>query len=353
MKKNIKLKVLLWLCSSLCSLLVAGLGWILINQYQKHINMPIHPLVGNKPSSVEALREHAFPFSFLVIGDLHSSETGEDLIEIASQKGSPSFMVILGDFVRYPDVWHHRFFVTEMTQNLNLSFPVFLVSGNHDMDYPSSKIKQSEDRVTPEVYESFYGPLNFDFTFNNCLFIICGFKRKNQYSYVEYLHDTLVKKGEGKKYIFVFIHKPLKGLMKRMDTLSPDEKELYSLLETYKVTTCFFGHHHGYLRIQRKNVNYVISAGGGGTPRRDDDFRKQNFYHMLRVNVDGEKVTEEIVPVMKTTSIENLYEEWFFTRVLQIISKRVIVLYLLSVLFLLWGIYSSYKFSTYLLKKES
>jgi hypothetical protein len=238
-----------------------------------------------------------------------------------------------------------------MIQNLNLFFPVFLVSGNHDMDYPPSKIKQSEDRVTPEVYELFYGPLNFDFTFNNCLFIICGFKRKNQYSYVEYLRDTLLKKGEGKKYIFVFIHIPPKGLMKRIDTLSPQESELYSLLDTHKVTTCFLGHHHGYLRIQRKNVNYVISAGGGGTLGRKD-FYRENFHHMLRVNVDREKVTEEIVPIVKTKSIESLYEEWFFTRVLEIINKRVIVLYLLSVLFLLWGIYSSYKFSTYLLKKS-
>jgi len=59
------------------------------------------------------------------------------------------------------------------------------------------------------------------------------------------------------------------------------------------------------------------------------------------------------VPFMKTTSIESLYEEWFFTRVLQIISKRVIVLYLLSVLFLLWGVYSCYKFSMYSSKKRA
>jgi hypothetical protein len=349
MKVNIKFK--LWLFSSLFSLLVAGLGWVLINHYQKYINMSLHPRVGIKPSTVAALREHGLSFSFLVIGDLHSSEIGENLIEIASQKGSPSFMVILGDFVRHPDVWHHRFFLMEMTQHINPSFPVFLVSGNHDMDNPPLKIEQSEDRVTPEIYESFYGPLNFDFTFNNCLFIICGFDRKDQYSYLGYLRDTLIKKGEGKKYIFVFIHVPPKGLFKNIDTLSPQESELYSLLETYKVTTCFFGHRHGYLRIQRNGVNYIISAGGGGT-LRGEDFSKEKFHHILRVNVEREKVTEEIMPIMKITSVESLYEEWFFTRLLQIIKKIKVFLYVLSILFSVWGLYSCFKFSTYFLKKD-
>jgi len=91
---------------------------------------------------------------------------------MAFEKGNPSFIVILGDFVRKPDVWNHRFFLTEMTTEINLPFPVFLVSGNHDFDDTGEVVKRTERRVTSEVYESLYGVKDFDFVFNKCLFII-------------------------------------------------------------------------------------------------------------------------------------------------------------------------------------
>ncbi len=149
-------RIFLWLAYTILFLILASLSGMVIKYYWDYQNIPSNHSIGNSVSNLKTLREKGFPFSFLVIGDTRGSEKAETLIEMALEKGTTSFMVILGDFVRKPDIWNHRFFLTEMTTEINLTFPVFLVSGNHDIDDTGKKIKQIDRRVTSEVYESFY-----------------------------------------------------------------------------------------------------------------------------------------------------------------------------------------------------
>ena len=130
----IRKRLLLWLFPSIFFISITILWWVVIEFHRDYQSIPPHHLIGNRPSTVAALKEEGFPFSFLVIGDTSGSETAETLMEMALKKGKPSFMVILGDFVKKPDIWNHRFFLTEMTVEINPSFPVFLVSGKHDID---------------------------------------------------------------------------------------------------------------------------------------------------------------------------------------------------------------------------
>lgn len=343
----------LWLASAILFLILTVLSGIVIKYYWNYQSIPSKHLIGNSISNLKNSKENGFPFSFLVIGDTRGSEKAERLIEMALEKGTTSFMVILGDFVRKPDVWNHRFFLTEMTTEINLTFPVFLVSGNHDIDDAGKKIKQIDRRVKSEVYESFYGPKNFDFVFNNCLFIICDNASPRNRS--SYLRETLSKKGEGKQHIFVFMHCPPSGLAKHISGDIPNE-EFFSLVENYKVKTCFFGDYHGYWRGQKKGVNLIVSVGGGGHLKAS---RGDPLHHILKVTVWQEKISEEIITIQGQNVWEDRFEEWVFTHLFPPLGGCGWLLYGIFIFFLVLDVYcfvraiSSFNVSSPLLKAST
>jgi hypothetical protein len=336
---KIKKRALLWLISTILSLSLASLfGWV-IKLHQDYQNIPSEHLIGNRVFNVRALKEKGFPFSFLVIGDTQNSNRATTLIERALKEGHSSFMIILGDFVSRPDLWHHRFFLTEMIAEIKPSFPVFLVPGNHDIDYKSLKIKGDGRRVTPEIYESLYGGRNFDFVFNNCLFIICGIDPENPANYINYLRDTLSGKGKGKRYIFVFMHHPPRGVGMAASFSLPSEEDFFSLLETYQVTSCFFGDYHGYWRGQRKGTNLIVSGGGGAIKSWQPEWGR--FHHILKITVDENTISEGVMILPgDVSSFIGTLKKWTFIHLFPIINHRGWILYVFVLLFLCVGIYS-------------
>jgi hypothetical protein len=328
-----------WLVLATVSVALTGFFGFAIKTYRSYQSVPPDPLIGNKASFVKDLKEKGLPFSFLAIGDTQSSERAKKLIQLGLKNGDPSFMVILGDFVMEPDRWDHRFFLMQMIKEIKPTFPVFLVSGNHDIDYTSMKIKNPERRVTPEIYESLYGARDFNFIYNNCLFIICGIDAKNPTHYLNYLQDTLSRKGAGKKYIFVFTHFPPKGLADYIEGPLSNEEGFFSLLEKYKVTTCFFGDFHGYWRGQRKGVNLIVSGGGGRLKPSQPRWGK--FHHLLSITVDENIISEHVIVLPgEARSIGGIVEKETFIHLFPMIQERGWVLYVLFIFFLFWGIYS-------------
>jgi len=332
----------LWLASAILFLIPTILSVKVIKYYWDYRSIPSKHLIGNRISNLKTLEEKGFPFSFLIIGDTKGSETAESLIEMALEKWTASFMIILGDFVRKPDIWKHRFFMTEMTREISLPFPVFLVTGNHDIDDTREVTKQTERRVTSEVFESLYGPKDFDFVVNNCLFIICDNNYpRNRSSYLCYLRKTLSKRREGKKHVFVFMHCPPSGLAKHLSGEIPDE-EFFTLLESYRVTACFFGHYHGYWRGQKKGVNYIVSGGGGAHLRDPGGVR---LHHILKITVWQEKISEEIITTQGQNVWEDRFEEWAFTNLFPVLYGKGWILYGIFIFFLALVIYSVASFA--------
>jgi predicted phosphodiesterase len=326
-----KRRRLFWFALSLVSAVMTILWWMVVQFFQDYRNVPSHHLIGNRPSTVAGLKGQGLPFSFLVIGDTRGTETAEDAIKMATKIGGSSFLVILGDFVTRPDLWCHRFFLTEMTVEINPPFPVFLVAGNHDIDHLSSEIKERERRVTPEIYESLYGARNFDFVFNHCLFVLCDVDWREPPGYLNYLRDILTRKAKGKKHIFVFIHYPPKGLADHIKARLPNEKEFFSIVDEHKEITLLFGHHHGYWRGRTRGINVVVTGGGGGPLRR---YPSGRFHHILRVTVDHDKVGEEIIALQGRLGLEDLFEEWIFVNLFSILQKAPWILYLVFVVLL-------------------
>jgi predicted MPP superfamily phosphohydrolase len=150
----------LWIAFSILFLSLAGFSLWAIKLHRWDQSILSEYLIGNRASHVKVLEKEGFPFSFLLIGDIHNSLIGKALIQKALRDRKSFFMVILGDFVSKPDIWQHRYFLAEMAEGIKQNFPVFLVPGNHDIDYASSK-RGIEGRVTPEVYDSLYGEGTF------------------------------------------------------------------------------------------------------------------------------------------------------------------------------------------------
>lgn len=328
-----KRKWIVWAILSLFSLSFTYLWGVVIGFLRDYQSLPPHHLIGNRPSAAAALKENGIPFSFLVIGDASVRETTETLMDKALKKDKPSFMVLTGDFVKKPDIWSHRFFLTEMASERKFAFPVFLVAGNHDIDHKNS-IRPINRSVTPGIYESLYGPRNFHFVFNQCLFIICGPDLQNPDEYLDYLRKTLSEKGKDKRYRFVFIHYPPRGLAEHIEGSLPipREEEFFALLEKHRITTCFFGDYHGYWRGQRKGINLIVSGGGGRLKPSQPEWGK--FHHILKVTVGEGKISEDIITIQGKWGVEDRFEEWVFTNIFPVLGTSVKVYYLILGFFL-------------------
>jgi hypothetical protein len=344
-------KALLWLVSSIVFLLFAGLTLLMVKSYRFDQHIPSEHLIGNKASNVESLKEKGLPFSFLVIGDTHLSSRANALIEKALKTGPSSFMIMLGDFVTKPDIGYHRYFLAEMASEVKLAFPVFLVRGNHDFDYASSKTGEEGRRVTPEVYESLYGPKNFNFTFNGCLFIICGIDPNDPGGYLSYLRDVLSKEGKRKRYIFLFEHHPPRVVGEAGSFSLPNEEEFFSLLETYKVTTCFFGDYHAYWRGERRGTNLIVSGGGGGR-LKNWQLEWGKFHHIMRITVGEDMTSEEMIILKGVVFPWSELRRNVYLCLFPVLKDRYWVLYSGAVVFFSLGIFSVICFVLSLRKKR-
>jgi Icc-related predicted phosphoesterase len=342
----------IWLVSAVVFLSLSAFSGFAIQFHRDYQNIPSDHLIGNKASNAKALKEKGLPFSFLVMSDTHNSNTGEDLLKAAIMKEDISFVIHIGDFVNGPNLWEHRFFLMNMSVEIKPSFPIFLAPGNHDIDYIPSNRRQNGQRVTPEIFESLYGARNFSFFFNDCLFILCEIDPRNTTGYLHYLHETLSQKGMGRRYIFIFIHYPPERLVKHKGGGPlPDEEEFFRLVESYKVTACFFGHYHGYRRMYTKGMQMVVLGGGGGRLKSwQSDWGK--FHHLLRINVNKNLITEDMIAYPgEAWNFRRTFKKWTFVHLFPITEDQVWILYVGLIFFLFWGIYSVKIFFCYKEKK--
>jgi hypothetical protein len=72
----------------------------------------------------------------------------------------------------------------------------------------------------------------------------------------------------------------------------------------------------------------------------------------LRVSVDNDKISEDLITIRETFSFEDSFEEWIFTHLFPILKDRVWLLYVSFILFLSLGIYSLIFFIIKLKKGE-
>jgi 3',5'-cyclic AMP phosphodiesterase CpdA len=236
-------------------------------------------------------------FTFIVIGDNRSGdEVYKKLVSLIAER-KPDFVVNTGDMINKPGNTQEWAGFWEMSKPVTA--PYFLAVGNHDayVKVPQSEkiYKQQVDLPGNELY--------YSFTAGNSLFIvldsyIAGEERKITGEQLAWLEGVLA--NSNRKHVFVFLHHPLytdpsKGhhANDSLDKYPENRDRLVALLKRSKVDAVFAGHEHYYQRRTVDGILHVIS-GGGGAPMYDRE-EDGGFCHFIRVMVDGDRVSGEVV----------------------------------------------------------
>jgi hypothetical protein len=272
---------------------------ILYGRSWSHTAVPA--LLGNRPEVISGLVDGQTtpqPFSFFVVGDTRSSTVFEELYENTILHMVPDFGVILGDFVAYPDLNRHRFFIGEFSA-WKMTFPVFLIAGNHDVvTSHETGFNRLKDPVYKEDFEKLYGPTNFSFIYRGCLFI--GLNDAYRIDYLDYLKDTLAKRPSDVLMTFVFMHIPPPSLIEKLvqGRQMEGETEFMDLMKAYDVDYVFAGDFHSYFRADKGHTNYIITGGGGSNLNRS---AAGSFHHALLMTVDPSKdQVYEVISAIKS-----------------------------------------------------
>ncbi len=293
-KKKAKIKsrvVLLIMVLSLASFAYAGASMI-YGESKEDIQLPA--FLGNKTENVDLLTAKDTgekPFSFFVVGDTRLGDFFSAIYKHDIRGDAPDFGVILGDFVKGPTAEYHRRFMTDFS-SWGVRVPVFLVAGNRDIvttDDPGELFYS----FTPQSFEAIYGPDNFHFTHDGCLFVVLD--DVNTETYLPYLADVLGHRKGDTRMTFVFTHASATFVSPAITGRDMQgEKRFLSLIEKYNVDYVFSGDYHSYVRTRIKDTTFIVS--GGGMDKIGEKNHATDPYHAMVIRVDPttKVVNEEI-----------------------------------------------------------
>jgi len=242
-------------------------------------------------------------FSFVVVGDTRGHGTFERILE-ASGSEPLSFMLLLGDCVSYGTSEWHSYFRSEWAEYGELSFPVFYVVGNHDV---------YSEMFSIEEFEKNYGPTNFSFEYQGCLFIVLRVisEAGPADQACKFLESQLSGRRNNYRKVFVFMHIPPLALPGLPGKHMVNSTAMVSLLDKYQVDYVIAGHYHGYSRTKRKNTVYLTSGGGGAHLKKN---KFGAFHHAIMLTVGQDSVSEQILYVDRNESVEDSLECFALTR---------------------------------------
>jgi len=271
-------------------------------------------------------------FSFAVAGDTKGTGTFERLVGFL--KDEPiSFLVLLGDCVRNGRPEYHQYFRAELAKELRIS-PTFYVVGNHDV---------SEDEFPISRFEEMYGPTNFSFEYQGCLFIVLRILPIPYYSTEEslaFLESTLSARRREYNKVFVFMHVPPPISADFAARLFENTDTFLSLCDRFKVDYVIAGDYHGYARVQRKDTVYLITGGGGARL----DKVPGNFHHAILITVGPQGVSERILSTEKDEDLQDMMECWALADVYSWMRKNVWATILLNIGIVCCGIFLVLRF---------
>jgi len=242
--------------------------------------------LGNFSSSIQQIQSNIDPnhFTFLVVGDPKGgTATFESLVE-SVYGDKAAFLVVIGDFVSQPTVMNHKLFAFEMCEH-SKNMQVFVIPGNHDV---------SPESFTIEYFRTIYGVDQFSFTIGHNLFLFLNdlpqYNTENQY--LTFLENKLSEFSDKHYKTFIFMHIPPSNVIPGIlcNSLQNNE-EFLKLVRRYNVDYVFAGDHHGYAKKKVGPTTFIVSGGGGARLRG----RSGRFFHVTRIAVDNENVTETVI----------------------------------------------------------
>ncbi|MFH1718324.1 MAG: metallophosphoesterase [Planctomycetota bacterium] len=258
-------------------------------------------------------------FSFAVVGDTRATRTFERLSD--KLRNEPlSFMVILGDFVETFTRGNHDYFKFECTHKYNLPFPVFLVAGNHDV---VCKEKDYDfDGVSLTDFEKMYGPRNFSFEYNGCLFVgLCvlppPFATGES---IEFLESALAGRREKNQRVFVFTHMPVIRSTGPVPNSFENMEAFTDVVDRYNVDYVISAHYHGYDRTRHNDTVYLVTGGGGAPLDEEETFGGLN--HAVVLTVDRDSVSERTVFARHSAGVTSAVKHFAIAKLAPFLRKH-------------------------------
>jgi hypothetical protein len=268
------------------------------------------------------------PFTFVIVGDTRSKGTFEGLAEDIG-KVHAAFVVNLGDWVDDGTPAKHAYFRQESSE-YHITSPFFFVPGNHDVDPRNYSLDQ---------FEADYGPRNFSFVYNDCIFIFISHldTRFSNQSSLDYLRSMNSEKLGGYQKRFVFMHIP-PGISPDVKARrTDDEEEFVRLFEEMRVDYVLAADFHGYNRTQLRGVDYIVTGGGGA---RLHESQGQQFHHAVALTVGPDFVSEQIIPASARFDMDDWLEMKAVVQIGPFILAHLPVVFLINALLVIavrWG----------------
>jgi predicted phosphodiesterase len=242
--------------------------------------------------SVERVKSIEPPVQFAVLGD---SRDGERVYTRLIQKileRKPHFIIHLGDMISKPGEkeWEGFFRISEA-----IAIPFFPVIGNHEVagNIDGEEIYRKQFML-PE------GKTYYAFQAGGALFVILD-SEKGKGKIIDeqcaWLKDILSLSDTSLK--MVFIHRPLfvpadsLKLGTAMDKDPSARDDLHRLFTKTRVKAVFQGDDHRYDRMEKDQILYIISGGGGAPIYAFKD--RGGFFHYVWISIQKGKLEGEVV----------------------------------------------------------
>ncbi len=318
-----KIKNSFYLSLSVSILLLTIFGFeIYTLSIQAEAESPLPKFFGNFADTRSKLQNEPLKnaFSFAIVGDTKSTGTFERIAE-ELRHTKLDFAVLLGDCSYNSTEEEHRYLRAEISDEFDLSYPVFYVAGNHDI---------SLDRFTLDKFEQAYGPTIFSFEYQNSLFIFLRFLPppfSNDES-LEFLRTFYREDITKYRYRFVFMHIPPIESSKFKHRAIKESSDFIRVFDDLKIDYVFSGDFHGYARVKRSKTNYIITGGGGAHLANEKSLQ---FHHAIVMHISSDSVEEQIIPVMASHDFEDVLERFSIAKAYPWMTKNLTLTIILNV----------------------
>lgn len=327
---------------ALISILVLLVSLYFYSIIRSYLGVKKIELLGNTPSVVEHLKtsEGKLPFSFAFISDTENTDISKFLIKTLLDE-KVNFLVFVGDFANDSIVPEHKLFMQVMAE-IRPAVPVFLAVGNHDIEPEIGQVRNNG--FLRKDFESLYGPINFSFVYNKCLFIfIANIDQEDKIS-CDYLEKILSERNKDIKHTFVFCHTPLRVVLNK---IMPGRKwtgRLDEIVRKYRVDYVISGDYHRHLELTGNNgIQYIVSGSGGSHYHGETSLGK--FYSGTKVTVRDDSIeTEIIVRTNKITLTDNSIRHCFYNEVMPYLESKILLVNVVLLVVIINTLLSVYYF---------
>lgn len=275
-------------------------------------NIKKSDFLGNKEVNIEKLKktEGNLPFSFAFISDTENSDSSIWLIDTLL-KEDIDFLVFAGDIVDNPLLSEHKLFFQTISR-LNPKIPIFIVPANHDIE---------EGRFSREDFQNIYGPVNFSFIYNNCLFIFISNINQEDTEAKGYFESVLSNRSPNIKHTFVFCPTPLRVVLNKVLDCPLWISEFDKVIDKHKVDYVISGDYHKHMELEDNNkVQHIVSGSGGAHFIEKSPFGR--FRNGTKMTVYPDAVLREIVVSDKRISFtDNSIRRFIYNKFMKKIRR--------------------------------